>query len=452
MSGIPSGERSEGVGITPETGDGGVTHDSPSSESSPGTYQFVNPALLGICRAMASGLAMKEVLQTILRLTMTEMRAQEGSILLFDEQLGELQMLASIGLPDAMKAKGYVPRKGSIAAWVITTAQPLILNEKPKTRDYEALTDDRRIVTSMCVPLKASGRVIGTLNLNRMDATLPQFGDADLEAMEILAPHAAICIENARLHESLLHNERMAAIGQTVAGISHCVKNVLTGMKGGVFLLKTSSEKRNWDMLDQSLRMLETSVGRVSSLVMDMLDYSKERKPELAAVDLRRLTSEVVEVTLVQASDIDSQVFVQVDPAVTSVMADEHQLFRCLLNLVQNGLDAGPPGGTVSIRVDSTEERAALRRLKVPAEAAVRIRVSDEGQGIAEEAIRHLFEPFYSTKGSKGTGLGLAVSRKLIREHGGELAVTSVPDQPGEFTILLPYHASRDTGSGPRHE
>lgn len=415
------------------------------AEKSPSaTYQFVNPALLGICRAMASGLALSQVLETILRLTMAEMQAQQGSILLFDEQNDQLQMLASIGLPETVKATGYVPRKGSIAAWVIATAEPLILNERPRSREYEAMADDRKIVTSMCVPLKVSDRVIGTLNLNRTEAGLPVFGDTDLEAMEVLAPHAAICIENARLHESLLRNERMAAIGQTVAGISHCVRNLLTNMKGGVYLLRSSSEQRNWDMLNQSLRMLETGVGRVSALVMDMLDYSKERKPELTTIDPRRLASEIVEATLVQASDLNSQVFVHVDPAVSTIVADEHQLFRCLLNLVQNGLEASPEASTVSITVDKTSDPAALRRLKSPAEAVFRICVRDEGPGIDEDARKHLFEPFFSTKGSKGTGLGLAVSRKLIQEHGGELELSSLPDQSAEFTIYLPSLSSLD--------
>lgn len=438
MSGHAEHSAVRPAGIEVQDNGAGLPSGVDPGKGSRGSYSFVNPSLLGICRAMGSGLALNDVLQTILRLTIDEMRAQQGSILLFDEHHDELKMLASIGLPEAITAKGYIPRKGSIAAWVIATGEPLVLNERPKTKEYEALSDDRKIVTSMCVPLKVSDRVIGTLNLNRTEPGLPVFGEADLEAMEVLAPHAAICIENARLHESLLRNERMAAIGQTVSGISHCVKNVLTGMKGGVFLLRTSSDQRNWDMLNQSLGMLENSVGRVSGLVMDMLDYSKERQPELGTVDLRQLTSEIVEVTLAQASGMESQVYVQVDPEAATVVADEHQLFRCLLNLVQNGLEASPEGSTVTLRTERSEAKWARSRLKAPAEAAIIIRVTDEGFGIPEDARKRLFEPFFSTKGSKGTGLGLAVSRKLINEHGGELELTSAPGDPTEFAIYLP--------------
>ncbi len=445
MSDVPQGFPASGENVAVEPSD--AAHPQSPSEAgdvSGKSYQFVSPALLGICRAMGSGLAQDTVLHTILRLTLAEMRAQQGSILLFDEHQDELRMLASIGLPPEIAKKGYISRRGSIAGWVIESGEPLIMNDRPKSAEYEALPDDRKIASSMCVPLKAADRVIGTLNLNRTEAAGGVFGDADLEAMDVLAPHAAICIENAQLHESLLHVERMAAIGQTVAGISHCVKNVLTGMKGGIFMLRSSRDQRNWDMLNQSLGMLENGVGRVSALVLDMLDYSKEREPVLEPVDLRSMMAEIVEVTLAQATGQDSQVFVQLDPATQVISGDEHQLFRCLLNLVQNGLDASPDGSTISIRSELTEARGALRRLSRSAEQAVVIRVADEGLGIPIEARKHLFEPFFSTKGSKGTGLGLAVSRKIIREHGGELELASLEDQATEFAIYLP-HDSMDS-------
>jgi signal transduction histidine kinase len=209
-------------------------------------------------------------------------------------------------------------------------------------------------------------------------------------------------------------------------------------MSGGASLVRMARDQKDWDMASQSLEILNHSVSRISSLVIDMLDYSKEREPEIDPVDLRALTAEIVEVTLMQAQAQDAQVFVSIEEGAGTVQADEARLFRCLLNLVQNALDVSPPGGVVSIRVERVPSEAARKRLKQPAESVIIIRVADEGPGIPEATYEHLFEPFFSTKGSKGTGLGLAVSRKIIREHGGELELISGPREPTEFAMYLP--------------
>ena len=123
-------------------------------------------SLLEICQAIGSSLELRAILDTILGLCMAEMRAQEGSILLLNENDDRLEMLAACGLPEEIISKGYIPRKGSIAEWVIEKDRPLILNESPKSeRDtqgdhFEALDNRRQIVSSMCVPLRARGRVL----------------------------------------------------------------------------------------------------------------------------------------------------------------------------------------------------------------------------------------------------------------------------------------------------
>lgn len=398
----------------------------------------VSNSLLEICRAMGAGVQLKEVLNTILKLTMREMRAQQGSILLFDQHQDRLEMLASHGLPPEIASKGYIQRKGSIAEWVIDHAEPLILNERARGADYKALDEQRRIVSSMCVPLRARGGVLGTINLNRTAADSGPFGKEDLDGMVILASQAAIYIENSRLHQSLLQSERLAAIGQTVAGISHCMKNILTGMKGGVSLIKMARDHEDWETLDQGVEILGHSVSRVSTLALDMLNYSKERKPRREAVDLDELLKEIRGVTRDRAMKQATELIVELDSDARQLQADGHELFRCLLNLVENALDANGEGGKVSITSERNVSEGALRRLAVPAEAAIIIRVADEGKGVDEASLGHIFDPFFSTKGSKGTGLGLAVTQKIIREHGGTLELASKPGEPAVFAIYLP--------------
>jgi signal transduction histidine kinase len=399
----------------------------------------LSASLLEICRAMGAGVQLKEVLNTTLKMTMREMRAQEGSILLFDQHQDRLQMLASFGLPPEITAKGYIPRKGSIAEWVIEHKEPLVLNDRATGSEYTALDETRRrIYSSMCIPLIARGGVLGTINLNRTDPAMGPFGNDDLGLMAVLASQAAIYIENSRLHESLLRSERLAAIGQTVAGISHCMKNILTGMKGGVSLIRMARQGEDWETLDQGVEILGHSVNRVSSLALDMLNYSKERVPRREDVDLDEMMKEIRGVTRDKAARLGCEVVVNIAEDARTVRADSQELFRALLNIVENGLDATGEGNKVFITSECSQSEPSLRRLSESAEAAIVIRISDEGPGISEENAAQIFDPFFSTKGSKGTGLGLAVTQKILREHGGTIEIASKPGQPAVFAIYLP--------------
>lgn len=399
----------------------------------------VSASLLTICQAMGSSLELKEVLPTILRLSLQEMQAQQGSILLLDRVQDKLEMLAAVGLPQEIVEKGYIPRKGSIAEWVIENDQPLILNSRAKTEEYHGIEDRRKIHSSMCLPLRARGTVIGTINMNRTVEDYGYFQDSDLDTMMILASQAAQCIENSRLHEANLKTERLAAIGQTVAGISHCIKNILTGVKGGMSLMDLASNSEDWKLLNQGKEILHRNLDRLSSIVLDMLDYSKEREPHKIENDVLTLLEEAALTVRSEARLREIEMEFRMDGDGIKVQCDSQQIYRCVLNLVHNAIDATPKGGRVWLAGERTTERAALKKLKdKTATAAVILRVGDTGPGIKAEHRTAIFDPFFSTKGSKGTGLGLAVTHKIIEEHGGYIEVESEPEEPAVFAIYLP--------------
>lgn len=411
----------------------------PLVRTNTGPSDTVNASLLSICQAMASKLELDEVLNTIITLTVRVMKAQQGSILLFDEHRDCLQMLATFGLPREIVEKGYIPRKGSIAEYVIENRQPLILNDRVQGERFKGIEDQRRIVSALCVPLMVSGHVLGTINLNRTEPLPGPFRDEDLDTMAILASQAAIAIENSRLHEANLRSERLAAIGQTVAGISHCIKNVLTGVRGGVSLIDMARQSEDWNLTAQGSDILRRNLDRLSSIVLDMLDFSKERKPNKQAVNLPTLIEDLVTSTSSEGRLKGITIENRTDPQVLTLQADAQQIYRCLLNLVQNAMDATPKKGMVWIGTERTTSRPALDRLgDKTARGAIILRVGDTGPGIDEQTRRNIFDPFFSTKGSKGTGLGLAVTRKIISEHGGSIEVESPPDHPTVFAIYLP--------------
>jgi signal transduction histidine kinase len=412
------------------------------------------PSLFRICVAMGSTLDLDKLLKLSLRLTMQELRAQQGSILLFDKTSDQLKMLASRGMPREITEKGYVPRKGSIAEWVISHDTPLLLNDVRRDSRFTSIVREREIRSSLCVPLRAQGNVIGTINITRTQRE--NFTDQDLDTLVILASQAALAIENARLHSENIHAARLAAIGRTVAAISHSTKNILTGLKGGVGIIEMGCQKNDWHLVEQGWQLVKSGTDRVTQLAHDMLNYSKEHTPERAIVDLPRLVYEVFAGFGQMAQEARIRLITKIEEPCSAIYADSTLLYHALLNLVTNAVeairdgssrDSSFKGGEVEVGVERVDAdspagsslvRRYLPRARGPFDL---IHVRDTGPGIPPPQLAHLFQPFSSFKGSKGTGLGLAVTQKIAREHGGDVAVESVVGQGTVFTIILPVIA-----------
>jgi len=403
------------------------------------------PSLFRICVAMGSVLNLAKLLKLILRLTMKELRAQQGSVLLFDKTSDQLKMLASRGMPAEIAKRGYLPRKGSIAEWVIKHDKPLLLNDVRGSKQFTSIATKRPIYSSMCVPLRAHGRVIGTINITR---TRPErFTDPDLDTLTILASQAAVSIENARLDAENMQTARLAAIGQTVAAISHCTRNMLVGLKGGAGIIELGSKNQDWKMVEHGWGLVKRGTDRITLLVNDMLNFSKERTPARATVDLTRVIHEVFTNLSEMAGAAQVRLSTRVEAAASTLYADPDMLHRALLNLVMNAIDAVREnlreGGQVEViaeRVDA-DSPVVRRCLKAAHGQFELIHVRDSGPGIPPHLLSDLFQPFSSSKGSKGTGLGLAVTQKIAREHGGDVTVESVVGQGTDFTIILPVVA-----------
>jgi len=413
------------------------------------------PSLFRICIAMGSTLDLGKLLDLILRLTMEELRAQQGSILLLDKESDTLKMLAARGLPREITQQGYIPRKGSIAEWVIENDRPLLLNDvRDDDPRFTSIAKKRRIRSSLCVPLRAKGDVIGTINISR---TQPEpFSEKDLEKLVILAAQAAVSIENARLHEENIRAERLAAIGQTVAAISHCIKNILTGLKGGVAIIEMGREQKSWDLVEQGWEMIKRNTDRIALVVLDMLEYSKERTPTRESFDLRRLVDDVFAAVSYQAEREGIKLTSNIPAECGTLYADFTQIYRAILNLVTNALDALHEAQTKGGEIEISAERAgpdspAVRHcIRRPKGEFCLIHVRDTGPGISPEHLPNIFQPFFSSKGSKGTGLGLAVTRKIAREHGGDVMAESQPGKGTTFTMVLPIAAPGEKNGGKR--
>jgi PAS domain S-box-containing protein len=239
--------------------------------------------------------------------------------------------------------------------------------------------------------------------------------------------------EIKHLQQELIRSERLAAIGQTVAGLAHYIKNILSGLKGGSYVVNVGLDKNDTSKLKAGWAMVERNVGRVSELVLDLLTYSRERGSELQNCFPNEIAEDVCELMEVKASQNQVEIIREFAPSIGEVHMGADAVHRALLNLVSNSVDA-----CVS---DLSMDKEWQVRVKIAFESneMLKFEVIDSGCGMSEETRKNLFTSFFSTKGGKGTGLGLLVTHKLVEEHGGTIDVTSQLGKGSAFIIRLPY-------------
>ena len=241
--------------------------------------------------------------------------------------------------------------------------------------------------------------------------------------------------EIKRLEGELVKSERLAAIGQTVAGLAHGIKNILHGLKGGSYLVDIGIKKEDSVKLKKGWEMIKRNVGRTSNLVMDLLSYAKEREPRYEKCDPNAISEDVIALVLDKAREHRVEILKDCDETIGEVLMDPNTIHEVLLNLMSNAVDA--------CLFDEITDKKWQVTLKTINEKDNRIRfeVTDNGAGMDEEVMQKLFTSFFSTKGHRGTGLGLMVTRKLIEEHGGEIKVESEPGKGTTFRFYLPYES-----------
>jgi PAS domain S-box-containing protein len=239
--------------------------------------------------------------------------------------------------------------------------------------------------------------------------------------------------EIKKLQADLLASERMAATGQAAASISHSIKNILGGLTGGVYVYKRGKRIDDQAETDTGWDMVERNIGIIADLVKDLLNFAKDRTLEFETKDLEDLFSDVVAAVAGEADD-RVRAEIVIEPGLENgIPLDSHSMHQCLANLMKNAIDAIPPDrpGVVTLSAHLAGE-------------SVELRISDDGHGMTPETIEKLGVGMYSTKGSKGTGLGLMVARKIVSEHHGSLEISSELGAGSTFTIRLPL--SQPTG------
>ena len=238
-------------------------------------------------------------------------------------------------------------------------------------------------------------------------------------------------LERRRLEQALFDSEKLAATGRLAASIAHEINNPLEAIQNALYLLVKRIPDDDPNARFLSIAMKETE--RMSRILRQMLGFYRP-VAEVTPTDLNALIDEAEALVTKRLRDRSVRIEKVLDPKMPLVMVSSDQIKQVLLNLVLNAAEAMPKGGLVTITTESPRDSGS----PVSRTDAVRVQVADTGPGIAEELLPHIFEPFFSTKGEKGTGLGLWVSLGIAQSHGGRLQVRNRVAGGTVFILTLP--------------
>lgn len=235
--------------------------------------------------------------------------------------------------------------------------------------------------------------------------------------------------EIKKLEKDVVEAERLAAVGQTVAGLAHSIKNILMGLEGGMYIVSLGLNKDDKEMISQGWEMLERNFEKTTTLVKDFLSFSKGRLPEVEMVDPNEIVIEIVQLYKEIAKKAGVNLLVELSHDLEKAPLDPKGLHTCLTNLVSNAIDACQmsENGDCFVKIRTREENGIIY-----------FEVIDSGCGISYDIKKKIFTTFFTTKGGEGTGLGLLTTRKIVQEHGGKITVRSEANEGARFTIEFP--------------
>ena len=317
----------------------------------------------------------------------------------------------------------------TIINYVMKRGEGVLTTNAMQDRRFEEgeSVQDFGIRSAIAVPILSRNEILGIIHVDT-HVSQGQFSPADLKLMTAIGCQTGLAVENARLMASQVQQERLAAVGQAIASLSHTIKNILQGIQGGSHAVETGLEKQSLESVDKGWDIIRRNLSRINALVLNMLSYSRQAPPNPVQTSINAVVREVAELAQAPAKEKQVALATKLATPLPEIAVDPDGIHHALLNIVTNAIEAVPAmKGRVEIST----------RLSTQGNE-VCIAVADNGPGIETEDQPKIFQAFYSTKGQKGTGLGLAAALKIVEEHGGRITLKSIPGEGSAFVIRLP--------------
>ncbi len=399
-------------------------------------------ALYETADAVSHILDVGQLLAKVMELVLRSVDADHGCFMLRDETAALVPR--AVRYRDGLNRAEELAISRTIVDQVLKDGQGVLVSDVQSDARFRAIESlhKHNIREVICVPMKGRREIVGVLFLDTQ-STLKQFVNRGQETGKFTEDHltlasaiahqAAIAVEESRYHQALVNAERLAAIGNTIAALSHHIKNIMQGVRFGADMVRTAIKDEDRDLLGKGWKLVERNQDRIDQLILDMLSYSKEREPAVEPTNLNKLCEDALEMVRGRAKEKGVTLEWRAGTGVDAVPCDPEGIHRAVLNIVLNAIDA------VDERPNA---KVAVQAILEPTGDWAKVIVLDNGPGIPHDIIEDIFKPFVSTKGSRGTGLGLPVSRKILREHGGDIFVQSVAEKGSKFSLRIPMKSA----------
>ncbi len=346
-----------------------------------------------------------------------------------------------VNAPDNPLLNAYRSRR------IVTITDPASLRDLPAP--LREVFNGTEVV---CVPLMAKERSVGLIIADNVFTGQP-IGRERIQLLQLLALLAGLALDNARIYrqierqakqlsetldqlkaaqDQVIHSERLATVGAVVARVSHEIRNPLTTIGG--FARTLGAHPDDTDRVARNANIIVDEVEKLEALLKEMLDFTSPRPPALEPTDLNGLLGALATVHRDDLTERNVSLALELAPGLPRVLTDRNQMHRVFLNLWQNALQA-------------MEESPVGHRNKLivqtwPDGATVKIAFTDTGVGISPDVLPNIFTPFFTTK-QRGTGLGLAVAKKIIDDHRGSIHVLSEQGAGTTIVVVLPVAGGR---------
>ncbi len=400
-------------------------------------------SLAGVSQVINSALNLDDALQLITREAGLLMRAKVCSLLLLDESGRFLDLRASYGAGETYLHKPRLEVDECAVGAVVRRKKPLQIENVQVSGRYTQVEIARRegLFGMLSVPLLFTNRSVGVLNIYTAQPYV--FSNEEIRILSALAQLSAIAIEKARLYEravdveeQLRQNEKLSALGLLAAEVAHEIRNPLTVM----MMLYHSLDLKfpEGDPRAKDARMIGDKMEHLNRIVEQVLDFARTTEPRMGPVSLNEIIDELGLLVRHKLKNQNVRLTRNLLPDLPSVQGHATQLEQAFLNLVLNAAEAMPTGGELTITT-----RLKLPHQSRPGPAHLEIEFADTGCGMTQEQRRDAFTSVLGTSKEKGTGIGLAIVRRIVESHHGRVKIKSAPGQGTTVSISLPLGKPR---------
>ncbi len=346
-----------------------------------------------------------------------------------------VHMSPAVGLDREALKLFNVPHETFMEFYAPSNRRAMILNSDIRSSWTYEIDAKLGVRNLMLVWIRQKGKVTGAIRVANKRSG--DFTEEDARLLAILANNVTVALENARLYsdlrgqmqeirdaqEQLVQAAKLVAIGEVASNVAHEINNPLTTVLGYAQLIR---EEPDIEGISRDIDVIEKETLRAREIVRQLLEFSRKRSLNIAELDVNELLGDITDLTNIHTKDGNVKIIRDFGD-VPTIRGDENQLKQVFINIVNNAIYAMQNEGKLTICTSSNGGN-------------VLVKISDTGEGIPRELLSRIFEPFFSTKEEKGTGIGLSVSYRVIQSHNGRIEVQSEEGKGTAFTVVLPVN------------